>query len=637
MTDADQLRSSYLAFFEKRGHATVPSASLVPENDPTTLFTGSGMQPMVPFLLGQSHPKGKRICNSQKSFRSQDVEEVGDNRHTTFFEMLGNWSLGDYFKHEQLAWFFEFLTKDVKLDPARLYVSVFAGNDGLGIPRDQESADIWQQLFKAAGIKAEATDYQPKLGLGQARIFFYDEKKNWWSRSGEPTKMPAGEPGGPDSEVFYDFGAQLQLHEQSEFKDQLCHPNCDCGRFLEIGNSVFMQYLKQVDGSFKELPQKNVDFGGGLERILAAKNNDQDVFSTDLFQPIITELEQLSGKRYKETEFIGSFRVIADHLRAAVMLAADGVFPSNKEQGYFSRRLVRRAIRHSHKLGIKKQLLKHLVPIITKMYEKPYPEVSEQVSKITDALVKEEEKFIKTLYKALHEFDKFLSHKFGKVGGAKQAFVTPADAFRFYESWGWPIEIFIEEATSKGVSLVSVDDFRSEFESEKAKHAEKSRTASIGKFKGGLQDASEQTIKYHTATHLLQAALRKVLGEHVQQKGSNITQDRLRFDFSHSHSISVDEQNQIMALIQNWIAADLPVSRQTMSKQAALESGAIAFFIEKYPDQVSVYTIGNNPESAWISKELCGGPHVSRTAEIGQLQWLKEQPVAAGIRRIYLK
>ena len=336
MMTPSQIRQAYLDYFTQQGHAILPSAPLVPENDPTTLFTGSGMQPMITYLLGEPHPKGKRIADSQKCFRSQDIEEVGDNRHTTFFEMLGNWSLGDYFKKEQLRWFFTYLTDAVGLEPERLFVTVFRGNDKLGIPRDTESVAIWKELFKEKNIEATDIDFAEENGMQGGRIFYYEEKKNWWSRAGEPKNMPVGEPGGPDSEMFYDFGAELNLHETSQWKDQPCHVNCDCGRFLEIGNSVFMQYQKQADGSFVELPQRNVDFGGGLERIAAAANGDGDVFKTAIFTPIITKLEEISGQSYEKSEEIKrSFRVIADHMRAAVMLASDGVFPSNKEQGYF--------------------------------------------------------------------------------------------------------------------------------------------------------------------------------------------------------------------------------------------------------------------------------------------------------------
>lgn len=620
MNNGNQLRQAYLDFFEKRGHAIVPSSNLVPENDPTTLFTGSGMQPMVPYLLGQPHPKGNRIADSQKAFRSQDIEEVGDNRHTTFFEMLGNWSLGDYFKKEQLAWFFEFLTKDVGLDPKKLYVTVFRGSDELGIPRDSESVDVWKELFKKEGIKATDIDFSEEKGMQGGRIFYYEEKKNWWSRAGEPKNMPAGEPGGPDSEVFYDFGAELQLHENSPFKDDPCHVNCDCGRFLEIGNSVFMQYQKQEDGSFIELPQKNVDFGGGLERILAASNEDPDVFKTDLFSLIILEIEKTTGKSYQDN--LVEMRVIADHLKAAVFLIKDGVRPSNKEQGYFLRRLIRRATVKLHKLGGTLDAAK-LINIaddgIMQTYEGVYFDRKKDRVLIEEVLKTEAEKFSKSLDKGLRALE-------------KEDHIDGTFAFNLYQTYGFPLEITMELAQQKGQD-VDIEEFKKEFQ----KHKDLSRTASAGMFKGGLQDQSKDTVRYHTATHLLHAALRKVLGDHVQQKGSNITGERLRFDFSHPQAVTEAEQKQVMELIHQWIKADLPVTVQNMNKQEALKSGAIAFFIEKYPDEVTVYTIGNDPATDWISKELCGGPHVTHTGEIGDIKWLKEQAVSAGVRRVYLQ
>lgn len=620
MNNGNQLRQAYLDFFEKRGHAVVPSSNLVPENDPTTLFTGSGMQPMVPYLLGQPHPKGNRIADSQKAFRSQDIEEVGDNRHTTFFEMLGNWSLGDYFKKDQLRWFFEFLTKEVGLQPEKLFVTVFRGSEELNIPRDTESVEVWKELFKEHGIDAKDVDFADRDGMQGGRIFYYEEKKNWWSRAGEPKNMPAGEPGGPDSEVFYDFGEDLKQHQNSQFKNDPCHVNCDCGRFLEIGNSVFMQYQKQPDGSFTELPQKNVDFGGGLERILAASNENPDVFKTDLFSNIIEEIEKASNKKYEEN--LAEMRVIADHLKAAVFLIKDGVRPSNKEQGYFLRRLIRRAIVKLNKLS------GNIDPIqlytiadkgILATYDGVYFDRSADTKLIQEVLQTEAAKFSKSLDKGLRVLEK-TDHVDGTF------------AFDLYQTYGFPLEITVELAQQKG-QQVDIEEFKKEFN----KHKDLSRTASAGMFKGGLQDDSAVTVKYHTATHLLQAALRKVLGTHVQQKGSNITKDRLRFDFSHPQAVTDAEQKQVMDQINQWIKADLPVHRQEMSKQQALDSGAIAFFVEKYPDQVSVYTIGNDPDKDWISKELCGGPHVSHTGEIGQLKWQKEQAVAAGVRRIYLQ
>lgn len=607
MLSPDELRQKYLEFFRERGHEIIPSAPLVPDNDPTTLFVGSGMQPLLPYLLGQPHPKGTRLVNSQKAFRSQDIEEVGDNRHTTYFEMLGNWSLGDYFKKEQLAWIYEFFTKVCGLNSENLYVSVYEGNQKLGIPKDDEAAEIWQQL-----------------GVPKERIYYYGDKKNWWSRVGEPAKMPTGEPGGPDSEVFYDFGIELGLHESSVWKDEACHPNCDCGRFMEIGNNVFMTYVKTDDG-YEVLKNKNIDFGGGFERILAAVNHDPDVFKTGIFEPIITYLENLSGNTYGENEEVTrSFRVIADHVRAAVMLAADGVLPSNKEQGYFSRRLLRRAIRYGKMIGIESEFLGELVPVVAELYRSSYPEVTQKAEHITAAFVEEEQKFNKTLRTGLREFQREVGEQ-----------LTADKAFRLYESYGFPLEMSIEEADRAQLAIDT--NIEESFARLKHSHSDQSRTASAGSFKGGLQDNSETVVKYHTATHLLHAALREVLGEHAAQSGSNITADRLRFDFSHTQPMTEAEIKEVESLMNEWIAQDLPVTRQVLPKQTALNSGAIAFFIDKYPDEVSVYTIGHDLDTDWISKEFCGGPHVTHTGEIGPIELFKEQSSGAGVRRIYAR
>ena len=615
----DQLRQRYLDFFATRGHAIVPSSPLVPEHDPTTLFTGSGMQPMMPFLLGAPHPKGTRIVDAQKSFRSQDIEEVGDNRHTTFFEMLGNWSLGDYFKDEQLKWFFGFLVDEVGLDPQRLFVTVFRGKEDYGIPKDREAVEIWKQLFAAKGITATDVDFSERDGMQDGRIFYYDEKKNWWSRAGVPQNMPEGEPGGPDSEVFYDFGADLMLHENSQFKDEPCHVNCDCGRFLEIGNNVFMTYIRTKTG-FEPLKQKNIDFGGGFERILAARVNDPDVFKTELFKPIISYLERVSGKTYDSDEQVQrTFRVIADHIRAATMLAGDGVVPSNKQQGYVARRLIRRSVRFGRMIGITQTFIAELAHIVIESYKVGYPELGAQATHVRQTLAEEEEKFNKTIDKGLREIEK-LPVLDGEI------------AFKLYETYGFPLELTQEIAVERGQD-VDTEKFAAAFE----EHKQKSRSASAGKFKGGLADHSEVTTKYHTTTHLLHAALRKILGTHVQQKGSNITAERLRFDFSHTAPMTEAEQQAVEQQVNEWIAADLPVTMKVMQKEAALQSGATAFFLEKYPDEVSVYTIGNDVESDWISKEFCGGPHVKATGELGPIKLIKEQSASAGIRRVYMQ
>jgi alanyl-tRNA synthetase len=617
------LRQKYLDFFKARNHVIVPSAPLVPENDPTTLFTGSGMQPMIQYLLGTPHPKGVRIADSQKCFRSQDIEEVGDNRHTTFFEVLGNWSLGDYFKEEQLAWYFSFLTDELGLDPQRIYVTVYRGDKAVGVPRDDEATSIWQKLFKEKGIEAAAVDKAWENGMQGGRIFYYSDK-NWWSRAGAPAVMPVGEPGGPDSEVFFDFGEEKKFHENSVWKNESCHVNCDCGRFGEIGNSVFMQYMK-TDKGFEPLPQKNIDFGGGLERMLAAQNDEPDVFKIDLFAPIIQYVETVSGKKY-EGENTAAFRVIADHMRAAVMLIADGVLPSNKDQGYFVRRLIRRAVRYGRQLGITQPFLSEMSGLVAGAYEGVYPALSEQSDTISHALADEEKKFLRTLERGLQEFEKQTKDS---------SELTAQLAFALYESYGFPLELSVEEAKNKKLKISQ--KIQEEFQKIKSQHSSQSRTASAGKFKGGLADTSETSVKYHTATHLLHAALRKILGTHVEQKGSNITGERLRFDFTHPVAVTDAEKQQVERQMNEWIAADMPVTRQTMQKDEAFKAGALAFFAEKYPDQVSVYTIGSDAEKDWISKELCGGPHVQHTVEIGPVEIFKEKAVAAGIRRIYVR
>jgi alanyl-tRNA synthetase len=645
----NQLRQAYLDFFSKKidaKHAVIPSAALVPENDPTTLFTSSGMQPLVPYLLGQPHPSGTRLVDSQKSFRSQDIEEVGDNRHTTFFEMLGNWSLGEYFKKEQLRYFFTFLTEEVKLNPEKLFVTVFRGNEELGVARDDESVETWKQLFKEKNIDAKDIDFSERDGMQGGRIFYYPEKKNWWSRSGVPANMPAGEPGGPDSEVFYDFGVDLKLHENSVFAKDVCHLNCDCGRFLEIGNSVFMQFQKQADGSFQELPQKNVDFGGGFERIMAVMHDQQDVFLTPIFQPILEAIESVTGRKYAEHK--AEFRVIADHWRAAVMLIQDGVRPSNKEQGYFLRRLIRRSLVNLQKLQNNSgnnseisELIEKLTEEVLKLYDGVYVSLENDLVPIKRVLIDESLKFIESLERGLRELGQKIAILKTKGEFKAESLELAKVAFDLYQSYGLPVDISWDELVAELPDLAFQPDYKIEFvnvfDKLRKDHADQSRTASAGMFKGGLADHSEQTTAYHTATHLLHAALRKILGTHVQQKGSNITGERLRFDFTHPQAVTGEELNAVEKQINEWIAADLPVTNATMPKAEALAKGAMAFFVEKYPDQVSVYTIGKDPEHDWVSKELCGGPHVTHTGEIGQIELFKEQAVSQGVRRVYAR
>jgi alanyl-tRNA synthetase len=600
-----EVRKKFIEYYKTRKHAEIPSAPLVPENDPTTLFNSSGMQPLVPYLLGQTHPAGKRLVNSQKAIRLQDIDEVGDNRHTTFFEMLGNWSLGDYFKKEQLPWIFSFLTSELGLDPKRLYVTVFEGNDA--VPADGESIELWKEIFKVYGIHA-------KVG---SRIFLYPAKKNWWSRSGEPEKMPPGEPGGPDSEIFYDFGQELHMHQNSPYANEQCHPNCDCGRFMEIANSVFMQYIKQEDGTIGELAQKNVDFGGGLERMTAATINNPDVFYTDMFTGPIAVLEKLSKKTYgKNVDETRALRIIVDHIRGAVMMIADGVLPSNKAQGYVLRRLIRRALMYGKSLGFSGnwKYIGELVVPIAAVYEDAFP-VIDKAAEIKLLLEEEALRFGKTLEKGLKEIEK-IEHLDGK------------EAFVLYETYGFPWEMTEEIARGRGIQVN-----REQFEAEFKKHQALSRTAAAGMFKGGLADHSVETTKLHTATHLLHEALHRVLGNHISQKGSNITVERLRFDFSHPTKLTPEELQKIEEMVNQKIKEDLPVSLVTMPKEQALESGARAFFGERYADQVKVYSVGK--DSDLFSKEICGGPHVEHTGTLGTFHIIKEESAGAGIRRIY--
>jgi len=612
------VRKKYLEFFEKQGHSIVPSASLLPENDPTTLFTGSGMQPMVPYLLGQAHPLGKRITDTQTCFRSQDIDEVGDNRHTTFFEMLGNWSLGDYFKEEQIKWMFEFLTKEIGLDPKRLYVTVFRGDEDLGIPRDTESVELWKKAFAEDGINAVDVDFSERDGMKNGRIFYYDEKKNWWSRSGVPENMPVGEPGGPDSEMFWDFGVELKSHENSIYKNEQCHVNCDCGRFMEIGNNVFMQYKKTETG-FETLPNKNVDFGGGLERITAAQNNTQDIFLIDTFDSIRTKLEILSNRSYNSASSDSkSFRVIMDHIRAAVFLIADGITPSNKDQGYFARRLIRRAVRFGKKIGIQDAFCSQVGNEVIETYKEHYYNLEKQSKIILEKLDEEEKKFLKTLSKGEREFDKIFSEH-GKISGQ--------DAFLLYATYGFPIELTEEMAQEKGQEI-DKNVFNNEF----SRHQDLSRAGSTEKFTGGLADHSMETVKLHTATHMLNQALRMVLGDHVFQRGSNITHQRLRFDFAHPDRLTDEQIQQVESIVNENIQNNLPVHFEILDLKEAKQKGAIGVFDDKYArlgGMIKVYFIGES-----FSKEVCGGPHVENTGELGHFRIQKEESVGAGIRRI---
>lgn len=651
---AQEIRKAYLDFFKARGHVIIPRAQLVPQNDPTTLFTGSGMQPMVPYLLGEPHPEGQRIADSQTCLRAQDIDEVGDNRHTTFFEMLGNWSLGDYFKQEQLPWIFELLTDVVGLDPQKLYVTCFIGSEKYSIPKDNESGDIWQRVFTAKGIEAGKTEVGSEQNAAQvgipigARIVYYDATKNWWCRNGKIDNMPVGEPGGPSSEVFYEF----DFVEHNPKYGQRCHPNCDCGRFVEIGNNVLMEY-KRVENGFEKLPKNNIDFGGGLERIAMAAINSPDVFKSSVFWPIIIKLEELSGKKYdSHTE---SMRVIADHLRAATFLAVDGVVPSNKEQGYVMRRLVRRAIRFAFEIGIEQNFLEQIVPVIADLYHDDFPEVAERHQQVINVLVREEKIFRTTLRKGLQMFERkvvWVDMKTGKkydhpfasqVGGDNPIFkreefsgsINGADLYNLFDTHGFPVELSIEEAFKLNIELDA--DWRLEFDRLMQEQKDRSKTASRGVFKGGLADHSEQVTKYHTATHLLHKALRTVLGDHVVQRGSNITAERLRFDFSHEEKMTPEQIKQVEDIVNENIARDWPMGFTEMSPDEAFKTGALGAFGDKYGDKVKVYTAGD-PNGEWFSKEICGGPHVQHTGQLAeggkQFKITKEESSSAGVRRV---
>ncbi len=619
---SQELRTKYLEFFKARGHEIVPSASLLPENDPTTLFTGSGMQPMLPYLLGQPHPKGKRIVDSQKAFRSQDIEEVGDNRHTTFFEMLGNWSLGDYFKQEQIPWMFEFLTKEVGLNPNKLFITCFRGKEDIGIPKDEESAQIWKSLFEAEGIEAKIVDFPERDGMQNGRIFYYDEKKNWWSRSGTTSQMPVGEPGGPDSEMFFDYGQELSLHENSFWSSRPCHVNCDCGRFVEIGNNVFMEYVKTETG-FEPLPQKNVDFGGGLERILAASVGQQSVFDTDLFKPMFdclyealrTTDQMLSGEELRRA------RIITDHIKASVFMVSDGVEPSNKDRGYVLRRLLRRSMVYGKLLNLEGEWLKALIGKVVTIYTESYPKLLENSERIFGVIEAEQRKFLVTLEKGLKEFEKFIQ---------KGTEVSGNMAFDLYQTYGFPWELTRDLAIGSGQNP-SEEEFRSEFK----KHQDLSRTASSGEFKGGLANHNEQTVKLHTVTHLLHQALREVLGQHVFQRGSNITEERTRFDFNFERKVTPEEIKEVENKINNWIEKDLMVKWEMIPLEEARNRNAIGLFGEKYDDIVKVYTMYERDTDKPISVEFCGGPHVEHTSLVGgKVKISKEEAISAGIRRI---
>jgi alanyl-tRNA synthetase len=622
---ANEIRSAYLKFFADRGHAIIPRANLVPREDATTLFTGSGMQPLVPYLLGEPHPAGTRLVDSQACFRAEDIDEVGDNRHTTLFEMLGNWSLGAYFKAEQLPWFWEFLTQVVGLDPQKLYVTAFIGDDKYHVPEDTESVELWTKLLKQSGIDpqvakigSEADGYERGMKPGE-RIFLYDAKKNWWNRGDKgPATTPVGDPCGPCAEVFYMF----DHIEHNPKWGKHCHPNCDCGRFVEIGNSVFMQYKKREDGGLDELPKPNVDFGGGLERIAQAAEGSGDMFKISLLWPIIAKLEELSGFRYDQNPT--AMRVIADHLRAATFLAVDGVVPSNTAQGYVMRRFIRRAIRQALALDLKEDFLELVVPVITDLYRNDFPELQAREESVIAVLVREEKQFRTTLERGVREFN--------KLAGTQ---LTGETIFTLFDTYGFPYELSLEEAHEQQLKVDP--DWRADFDKLLAEQKDRSRTATAGQFKGGLVDHSDISIKYHTATHLGYKALRMVLGDHVIQRGSNITPERLRFDFSHPEKMTPEQIKQVEDIVNDAIDRDWPMGYREIPTEQAFKEGALGAFGDKYGETVKVYTAGD-PDGEWFSKEICGGPHVEHTGALGEggkrYKIKKEESSSAGVRRI---
>ena len=618
--NASEIRQKFLEYQQKLGHQIIAPAKLVLENDPTTLFTGSGMQPLLPFLLGEPHPAGKRLADSQPCLRLQDIEDVGDPRHTTVFEMLGNWSLGDYFKNQQIPAFFKFLTEGVGLDPHKIYVTCFIGSERYGIPKDTEAAEIWQQVFREAGVDARIAEIGSaaegaKRGIKEGEhIFFYDDHENWWSRGGGVETTPIGDPCGPDSEVFYDFGEDKQ--DVAMFGKS--HPASDGARFMEIGNQVFMQYKRNEDGSFSELKHKNIDFGGGLERIAAAAIDSFDVFETSLLKPLITKIEEISQKNYKE--YTANMRIIADHLRGAYLLSAQGLTPSNRKQGYALRRLIRRAILRALNLGIDQDFLPQIIPLIEMNYRDLSDEILNTRKDALAVLIREEQVFRRTLVRGLKELHKL-----------KEAGLSGKELFMLQDTYGFPLELSVEEAKREKIELSP--DWQSEFDQCLTAQRERSKTASEGMFKGGLEDHSEMSTKYHTATHLLLAALQKLINPKIGQAGSNITSERLRFDFNLDRKLTPEEIKALEDQVNQWISEDYPVKFAEYEKDYARDTlHAHGQFWEKYPNIVKVYTIGDFEHP--ISRELCGGPHVKHTGQLGKFKIKKEESSASGIRRI---
>ncbi len=610
---ASDIIDKYIAFFEKNGHKRIANSPLVPQNDPTTLFTSSGMQPLVPYLLGEKHPLGTRLVNVQNSFRANDIDEIGDNRHTTFFRMLGNWSLGDYFKKEQLPWLFTFLTDKkvgLGLDPNKLFVTVFAGNES--VEKDNESVEIWKKLFASVGIEAKENE----------RIFSYGAEKNWWSRAGVPEKMPPGEPGGPDSEVFYDFGADLKIHENSPFKKETCHVNCDCGRYIEIANSVFMQYRKEEDGSVTPLPKPNVDFGGGLERLVIASEDQPDVFQTSLLSPIISAIEKETGKSYEGNE--QSMRIITDHMVASSFIVLAGVYPSNKDQGYILRRLIRRGYDHFSKLS--GEHVSSVIEAVIEQYKATDPQLVEEFEKIKNTILEEVSKYSS----ALHKAKQYIMKKYKPVGDEIKGVteISPDDVFYLYSSHGLsPTQI-----ESLGYSFD-----RQKFAEKMEAHQRLSKSGAGQKFRGGLADHQERTVMGHTATHLLHQAMRDMFGKQLHQSGSNITTERLRFDFNFDRKLTDEEVSQLEKVVNGKIKENLPVHFEMISTQEAKKMGAIGLFEDTYADTSKIYFIGGDskhPTEAY-SIEFCGGPHVEFTEKVKSFKIIKQESLGNGFRRIY--
>ena len=577
---AIEIRNKYLNFFKKHGHAVIPSASLIPENDPSVLFTTAGMQPLVPYLLGEKHPSGTRLTDYQKCLRTNDIEEVGDNRHLTYFEMLGNWSLGDYFKEESIQMSFDFLTKELQIPVEKLSVTVFAGDDDC--PRDEVAAECWK-----------------KAGILDGHIYYYGKDDNWWI---------AGEEGpcGPDTEMFYDTGKPACGPD--------CQPSCDCGKYVEIWNNVFMEYFKSKDGKYSKLAQRNVDTGLGLERMTMLLQGKETPFDTELFKPVMDKLSEL-----QKVDNIESRRIIAEHLRSSMMVISDGGRPSNVDRGYILRRLIRRMVRHMNKLQINLEEISTLIDINVENLKEMYPDLEKNQELIKNVIIEEKNKFVKTLAHGEKEFEK-------EMNKAKEQGKTKIDGkvvFKLYDTYGFPPEVTSELAQENNMT-VDMKEFDELFKA----HQEKSRMGSEQKFKGGLAEQNDTTIAYHTATHLLNAALKVVLGPETHQRGSNITVDRMRFDFNCDHKMTDEEKKQTEDLVNKWIQDAIPVTVEEMKKDEAVKSGAECMFIEKYPDVVTVYTIGN------VSKELCGGPHVKNTSKLGKFKIKKEEASSAGVRRI---